>query len=461
MARWRILIVDDEEGMLEVCADCLAAVDAETVTEIDSTRAMERVFAESWNLLIADVRMPGVGGVDLLRLARERDPMLAVLMITAFPNVETAVECMKLGAADFISKPFLPQDLLASARRLLAEKKLREENRLLLRQVDRSFVPRTIIGESEATQQVLKTIRQAAPTDADVLILGETGTGKELVARSIHEHSGRKDKRFVPVDCGAIPEDLLESEFFGHERGAFTGADSRSRGLMEFADGGTLFLDEIGELSPKLQAKLLRTLQERRIRRVGGKEEIAVDVRIVAATARNLDEDIKTERFRSELYYRINVVRIVLPPLRERVSDIPLLARHFIERYAREMGRKRADISPEAMEMLSWHSWPGNVRELQNVIRRVLAMTSSSLINDSDLPDEIAATSGISERTGRQGFFDQRDERMASFEREYLDNLLRSHRGGVHAAAEDAQIPRGSLYRLLKKHNLNASDYRS
>ena len=447
--------------MLEVCADCLSAVDAEIVTEIDSTRAMERVFAESWDLLIADVRMPGVGGVDLLRRARERDPMLAVLMITAFPNVETAVECMKLGAADFISKPFLPQDLLASARRLLAEKKLREENRLLLRQVDRSFVPRTILGDSEATQQVVKTIRQAAPTDADVLILGETGTGKELAARSIHEQSGRQDKRFVPVDCGAIPEDLMESEFFGHERGAFTGADSRSLGLMEFADGGTLFLDEIGELSPRLQAKLLRALQERRIRRVGGKEEIAVNVRIIAATARNLDEDIKEERFRSELYYRINVVRITLPPLRERVSDIPILARHFIERYAKEMGRKTAEISPEAMEMLSWHSWPGNVRELQNVIRRVLAMTSSSVISDSDLPAEIAATREVSEHTGRQGFFDKRGERIASFEREYLDNLLRNHRGGVHAAAEDAQIPRGTLYRLLKKHRLNASDYRS
>lgn len=460
MARWRILIVDDEKGMLEVCAECLSTIDAEIVTEIESPRAARRIEAESWDLLIADVRMPGVDGVELLRLAREQDPELAVLMITAFANVETAVECMKLGAADYVSKPFFPQDLLASARRLLEAKQLRDENSLLFRQVGRSYAPTTLVGESEAMQRVFELMGRVGPTGADVLILGETGTGKELVARGIHEHSDRRNRRFVPVDCGAIPEDLLESELFGHERGAFTGANSRSLGLMEFADGGSFFLDEVGELSPRLQAKLLRALQERRIRRVGGKEEIEVDLRVIAATARNLDEDIKNDRFRSDLYYRINVARIELPPLRDRAPDIPLLANHFIERYAKEMGREKVEITPEAMEILSWYAWPGNVRELQNVIRRALAMTRGSRISEGDLPDGIVTATGGRAGTGPQGFFDRREEHVAVFEKEYLSNLLRDHEGDVPTAAGDARIPRGTLYRLLKKHGLNASDFR-
>ncbi|MBD3647304.1 MAG: sigma-54-dependent Fis family transcriptional regulator, partial [Pseudomonadales bacterium] len=311
-----------------------------------------------------------------------------------------------------------------------------------------------------AMRRVRELIDQVAPTDADVLILGETGTGKELIARSLHEQSPRKDKRFVPVDCGAIPEDLMESELFGHERGAFTGADSRSLGLMEFADGGTFFLDEIGELSARLQAKLLRALQERRIRRVGGKEEIDVNVRIIAATARNLEEDIKGDRFRSDLYYRINVARIELPPLRERVGDIPRLARHFVGLYGSELGREQVEISPEAMEILSWHAWPGNVRELQNVIRRALTMMSGELINESDLPDEIVTAAGLTIE-GNHGFFDRREERVNAFEKEYLGELLERYQGDVAGAAEEAQIPRGTLYRLLKKHDLNPADYRN
>lgn len=461
MAKSRILIVDDEQGMLEVCVDCLSGLpETEIVAEREGAHAARRLEAESWDLLIADVRMPGIDGVDLLRLARERDPDLAVLMITAFPNVDTAVECMKLGAADYVSKPFMPEDLLASARRLLEARELRQENSLLRRRVERTYTPGTIIGESQVMQDLCDMISHVAPTEADVLILGETGTGKEIVARAIHQHSNRRDKRFVPVDCGAIPEELMESELFGHERGAFTGADSRSPGLMEFADGGTFFLDEIGELSPRLQAKLLRALQERRIRRVGGKEEIDVDVRVVAATARNLDEDIKSERFRSDLYYRVNVARIQLPPLRERAGDIPLLTRHFVELYADEMGRQDVEFSQEAMEVLSWYSWPGNVRELQNVIRRTLALAGNSVLGEDDLPDEIVTVAGEHGGSGPRGFFDRREERVVAFEKEYLRDLLRCHQGDVSTAAQDAQVPRGTLYRLLKKHGLNAADYR-
>ncbi|MCH7742511.1 MAG: sigma-54-dependent Fis family transcriptional regulator [Proteobacteria bacterium] len=461
MVKSRILVVDDEQGMLEVCVDCLSELtDVEIIAEIKSTRAAERLATESWDLLITDVRMPQVGGVELLRIAHEEDPDLAVLMITAYPNVETAVQCMKLGATDYITKPFLPDDLLSTVRRLLEARQLRQENSLLLRHVERSYSSRTLIGESAAMQVLLNSIQMLAPTDTDVLILGETGTGKELVARALHQQSNRHNKRFVPVDCGAIPEELMESEFFGHERGAFTGADSRSLGLMEFADGGTFFLDEVGELSPRLQVKLLRALEERRVRRVGGREEIDVDIRLIAATARDLDEDIRTKHFRADLYYRINVARIEVPPLRDRASDIPILTHHFVERYAGEMVREDIEITPEVIEILSSYHWPGNVRELQNVIRRTLAMTHNRVITAADLPDEIVSTAALQSSKGGSGFFGHREQRIAAFEKEYLNSLLLSHKGDVPAAATDAELPRGTLYRLLKKHGLNAANFR-
>jgi DNA-binding NtrC family response regulator len=347
------LVVDDEPGMLEVCAATLKRlVNAEVMLEQDARRAADRLRAETFDLLIADVRMPGLGGVDLLRLVREHDSGMAVLIITAFPSVDTAVESMRLGAADYLTKPFKPEDLLATVQRVLATHRLRAEHHLLERQVDRTHRFGDLIGKSPAMQDVFETIRRVAETSADVLILGETGTGKELAARYVHQGSSRRERRFVPVDCGAIPEDLLESELFGHERGSFSGAHARSLGLMEFADRGTFFLDEIGELPLRLQAKLLRALQERKLRRVGGKEEISVDVRVVCATARDLEEEVRHHRFRSDLYYRINVARIVVPPLRERVEDIPLLVAAFTRRFARDMQKEVLQIDPEAMEVL-------------------------------------------------------------------------------------------------------------
>jgi DNA-binding NtrC family response regulator len=473
MSKQRILIVDDEEGMLEGCADTLRALpDVEIVAERDSRRAAERLRGESFDLLLADVRMPGLGGVDLLRLGREKDPGLMVLMLTAFPTVETAVESMKLGASDYITKPFLPEDLLATARRLLEEKRLREENRLLQRQVERAYSFGEIIGRSAAMQAVYQTIRSLAETDADVLILGETGTGKELVARAIHRESRRKAGRFVPVDCGAIPEDLLESEFFGHERGAFTGAVARSLGLLEFASRGTFFLDEIGELPVHLQAKLLRVLQERKIRRVGGTEEIDVDVRVVAATSRNLEQEVAEHRFRLDLYYRVHVGRVELPPLRQRAEDIPLLIGHFTERYAKEMGKESVTVDAEAVEVLQAYAWPGNVRELQNVIKRTLAMTRRDVILPEDLPEQIvsgpargsaldaASSPAAPSPAAAEGFFGQREQHMSAFERQYLTNLLRACKGDTSLGAREAKLPRGTLYRLLKKYDLNPADFR-
>jgi DNA-binding NtrC family response regulator len=455
-----VLVVDDEPGMLEICRDILQKLpDAEVAFESDSTRAAQRLEQETFDLLVTDVRMPGLGGLDLMRAARDRDPHVALLVFTAFPSVDLAVEAMKLGAADFLTKPFLPEDLLRVATRLLEERRLRDEHRLLARQVGREYVFDEIVGRSPLMQAVFETIRRVAPTEADVLIVGETGTGKELVARSIHKNSRRQGGRFVPVDCGAIPDDLLENEFFGHERGAFTGAHARSLGLLEFAHKGTFFLDEVGELSPRLQAKLLRVLQERSIRRVGGREEIPVDVRVVAATSRKLSEEIEAGRFREDLYYRINVARVDLPPLRERAEDVPLLVERFLERHGPETGLEDLSVDAEALELLERYAWPGNVRELQNVVRRVLTQSRDGRVTVDDLPDEIVAAVG-EEGGGGGGFFQARAQRIASFEREYLENLLRGAAGEVARAAREARMPRGTLYRLLKKHDLDPDTFR-
>jgi DNA-binding NtrC family response regulator len=461
MAKARILIVDDEEGMLEVCADTLSNLpEVELVMESQSRRAAERLAAESFDLLITDVRMPGLSGVELLRLARQHNPDICVLVITAYPTVESAVESMKLGATDYIVKPFLPDDLRATVRRLLESERLREENTLLRRQVERSYTSGQLLGRSAALLKVREIVDKVAGTDVDVLIFGETGTGKDLVARSIHELSPRKEQPFVPVDCGAIPEELMESEFFGHERGAFTGAHTRNLGLLEFANNGTFFLDEIGQLPLRLQAKLLRALQERRIRRVGGTKEISLNVRIVAATALNLEAEVSKGRFRLDLYHRIHVVRIELPPLRERGADIALLARHFVTRYAEEMKRGPVEISPEALEVLAGYAWPGNVRELQNVLKRTLAMISGTVISLNDLPDHIVMQAGEVSASDGKGFFPLRERHMARFEKDYLSNILTAAQGDVSLASREAQLPRGTFYRLLKKYDLNPADFR-
>ena len=462
MTKQRILVVDDETGMLEVCGDILKKLDrVEVVLEQHSLRAAEMLKDGGWDLLISDIKMPHMSGIDLIRLAIEKDPTISSIIITAFPKVETAVESMKLGAADYLTKPFLPDDLLATARRLLETKRLREERNLLQRQVERRHSFGEMIGQSSVMQNIFELIQRVAEKDVDVLITGETGTGKELVARALHEYSTRKGQRFVPVDCGSIPDDLLESEFFGHERGAFTGAYARSLGLMEYASGGTFFLDEIAELPIRLQAKLLRALQERRIRRIGGDAERDVDIRVVAATARDLEEEIKQGRFRQDLFYRINVVHLKIPPLRERDGDIKLLTDYFITRFAKEMGSDDVRIDQEVHEVFARYSWPGNVRELQNVVKRVLAITRKHLIMVNDLPDGIVAKAGNLPGGRDTGFFEQRNLHTAAFEKDYLDKLLNEHNGDVTKAAAVADLPRGTLYRLLGNHGLDPATYRN
>lgn len=461
MVRQRVLVVDDEPGMLEVCRDALSSLDGvEIELEKDGRSAAGRLERESWDLLIADIRLPGSSGVELLRLGRDHDPDLAVLMLTGYPTVETAVQSMKLGAADYITKPFLPDNLVTTVRRLLETKRLREEHHFLGRQLERTYAFGEMLGQSTVMRDVFNAIAQVAVSDVEVLILGETGTGKELVARILHRRGSRGKARFVPVDCGAIPDDLLESEFFGHERGAFTGARSRSLGLVEFASRGTLFLDEVGNLPLKLQAKILRALQERRIRRVGGTNEFDVDIRLISATSLDLEEEVRQQRFRADLYYRINVARIELPPLRQRVEDIPLLVAEFTSRYAAELGRAAVEFDPDAIEILTRYAWPGNVRELQNTIKRVLTMSRKPVIRAEDLPDPLAASAGQTPGEGASGFFALRDQHLAALERQLLTQELVAAKGNVTAAAERAGIPRGTMYRLLKKHGVDQTAFR-
>jgi len=462
MTATRILVVDDDDSVLALCADALRGLEnVEVALENRSSQAADRLAKESFDLLISDIRMPEINGIELLEQARRSDPSIAALIITGYPAIETVIDSMRLGATDYLAKPFQAERLLASVRGVLENRKLREENRLLRRQVQRTYCCGDLLGKSAGMQKACARIQRVAETDFDVLIVGETGTGKELAAHAIHHRSKRKDRPFVPVNCGAIPEELLESEFFGHERGAFTGAQNRSLGLLEFANHGTFFLDELNQLPVRLQGKLLRVVQERKIRRVGATQEIDIDVRIIAASSISLDEAVKSGQFRPDLYHRLNVARIELPPLRERTEDIPMLVQTFVERYGRELEKAPTQVSPEALEVLINYPWPGNVRELQNVIKRALAWARQEAVALEDLPDEIVSHAGESPHPHPGGFFHLRERRMAAFEKEYFQALLQTCQGDVSAAAREAQLPRGTLYRLLKKYELNPAGFRA
>lgn len=464
MPAWRILVVDDEPWMTEACAEILSGIrGARVVTETDPSRAMDRIRAESLDLAVMDVRMPGVDGLELLQRAREEDPNLAVLMMTAFASIDSAVESMKLGASDYLEKPFDADRLLSVVERLLDEKGVRDELRLLRRRTEKHHLFDDIIGESPRMQELFDFIDRVAASDVDVLVTGETGTGKELVARSIHRRSRRADRRFVPLDGGAVPPDLVERELFGHERGAFTGADSRSPGLLEYADGGTFMLDEIGELPVTAQAKLLRVLQERRIRRLGGNHEVPVDVRVIAATSRDLEEEMAAGRFREDLYYRIAVAQVEVPPLRDRPEDIPLLCERFVRQFATHLDRPPPRMEEDLLEVLQRYPWPGNVRELQNQVKRLVLMAEGNELRARNLPDSLvlAADHAGPAGTRRRGYAAQREARIEDFEREFLHQLLRACDGEVRRAAREADIPRSTFYRLLQRHDIDPDRYRA
>jgi DNA-binding NtrC family response regulator len=461
----RILIVDSAGSNGLPYARMVARLQPmELRVEKTPEAAVTTLSRDAWDIGIVTCR-PGRPAGTLHDMLQRADPQLPWVVVDARPSVDTARACLQAGAGDYLDIAGAEADLEASLERLLTESRHKAAEQVLRRAVEKPYSFDDFLGASPAMRQVYSVIDRVAGSSVDVLITGETGTGKELVARSIHRRSRRSAGPFVPVDCGAIPDTLLESELFGHERGAFTGADARRMGLIEFADGGTLFLDEVGELPLAVQAKLLRVLQERRVRRVGARQENAVDVRVVAATSRNVDEMVARGEFRRDLFYRINVVRIDLPPLRVRGDDIGLLAEAFAHRAAQEMGRGTAGLSADAYQVLRSYHWPGNVRELQNAVRRAIAMTQDPTAGVDDLPDEIVSVSGRMAGDGTadataDGFFAQRARHMAQFERQYLSDLLARHAGDVSAAARDARIPRGTLYRLMKGHGLDGAAFR-
>jgi two-component system response regulator HydG len=456
----RILIVDSLGGDGLPYARLSARLQPfEVRVETSLDRALATLSRDTWDLGVVTARSGPTA--DVLHAAlRKADPQLPMVVIDPRPSVETARKCLQAGAGDYLDIARAETDLEDALARLLAASRRTAAEAVLRRAVERPYSFDDFLGESPAMQQVYSIIDRVAGSSVDVLVTGETGTGKELVARAIHARSRRSAGPFVPVDCGAIPDALLESELFGHERGAFTGADARRMGLVEFADGGTLFLDEIGELPLALQAKLLRVLQERRIRRVGARQENAVDVRVVAATSRNVDQMVERGEFRRDLLYRINVVRIDLPPLRARGDDIGLLAEFFANRAAQEMGRRVNGLSTDVYQVLKSYHWPGNVRELQNVVRRAIAMTRTPVAGVDDLPDDLVAAAGRNTGPEAVGYFAQRAEHVARFEKQYLGDLLTRHLGDVSAAAREARLPRGTLYRLMKGHGLDGAAFR-
>jgi two-component system response regulator PilR (NtrC family) len=388
-SRPRILVVDDEPSMREMLRIVLRRDGYDVVVAASGQEAIQHLQGAPFDLLLSDIRMPDTSGVDVLRAAKQVDSDLVAFMMTAFASTESAVEAMRLGASDYFTKPFNMDELRLKVRRHLETRRLREENLLLKRALNSRYEFSNILGRSDAMQQVFATIRTVAGTTSTVLVTGESGTGKELVARAVHFNSLRRDQPFVAVNCGAVPETLLESELFGHVRGAFTGAHANKKGLLEAADGGTIFLDEIGEMPPSMQVKLLRVLQDRRFRRVGGTDEMEADVRVIAATNHDLMKMVAEGRFREDLYYRLNVLSITLPSLRDRREDIPLLAEHFLQHFASQMGKRVRTISADAMRLLQEHAWRGNVRELQNAMERAVALEQTEAILPENLPETI------------------------------------------------------------------------
>lgn len=390
MAAGKILVVDDEANARTALAEILKDEGYAVETAADGFKALPKLKDFSPDVVLTDLKMPGMDGVDLIGKVREFDPEIGVVIMTAFGAVDTAVQAMQKGAADYLTKPLNANELLIVLQRTLERCALKREARVLHERLDERFHFNNIIGTSPEMQRVFKTVQQVAPSKATVLISGQSGTGKELIAAALHQNSPRKHGPFIKLHCAALAESLLESELFGHERGAFTGADRRREGRFELAHGGTLFLDEIGEVTPSVQVKLLRVLQEKEFERVGGGQTLTTDVRVIAATNRDLKEMVGRGAFREDLYYRLNVVNLHMPALSDRKSDIAPLAEHFVKKYGQENGKPEMKLSVEALARLTQYRWPGNVRELENVIERAVVMAPGQLLEASYLPPELA-----------------------------------------------------------------------
>jgi DNA-binding NtrC family response regulator len=459
LRNYRVLVVDDEADMLQVCRRILEEKSYIVSTASDGPEALELLRRQPVDVAVVDLRLPSMDGLEVMHEALQLNPDTAVLIITAHATLDAAVQAVRHGAFDLIAKPFSASQLEVAVERSVSYRKLLEQNRALQRELRKTYQFDRVLAHSWQMTSILDLVRKVAPTEANVLLRGESGTGKELIARCLHQASSRSHGPFVPIDCASLPETLLESELFGYEKGAFTGASASRAGLLEAASGGTVFLDEIGNVSPNLQAKLLRVLEEHHYRRVGGRTLIELNARFVSATNSALEEAVQRGSFREDLFYRLNVVSICLPPLRERPADLAPLAQSFLEENPDVASKGIRGISSAALMMMQNYGWPGNVRELKNVIWRAVSLTESNQIMPLDLPPELLNTADPEPRmTGR--FRQAKQQAVEQFEGAYLRQLMEEAAGNVSQAARQAGMRRPALHRLLHKHGLDASKFR-
>lgn len=450
----KILVVDDEAIQRDIVKDILEDEGYDVATSSGGPEALEHIRRSPVDVVLSDLRMPGMDGVELLQHVKAFDPEIIVVVITAYGSVESAVDAMRKGAYHYLTKPLDKEQLTLIVQRAIEAKHLSDENRSLRQELRERYAFHNIIGQSRKMQDLFRMIEKIAPSESTVVIYGESGTGKELVARALHSHSTRSDQRFLAVNCAAIPDTLLESEMFGYEKGAFTGAQNQKKGLFEEADQGTLFLDEIGDLNMVLQAKLLRVLQEGEFQRVGGTQTIAVDVRVIAATNKDLEEEVREGRFRQDLYYRLNVVPVFLPPLRERREDIPHLVEHFLQKYQEKHGKTVTRVSSEVMKRLLDYPWVGNVRELESIIERSVILTDHEVIDSETLPEKLRAQSDTPSPTPFTYAIPDSGISLDDVERNLIETALVKSGWSIKKASELLGITYKTLQYRIQKYGL-------
>jgi DNA-binding NtrC family response regulator len=457
----KILVVDDEEIVRSSISDCLKEIGYEIVAVENGYKAIDKIKAEDWDLALVDLKMPGMDGIQVLKTIKEIKPIIPVIIITGYATVENAVTAMKLGAADYIMKPFNAEELRVRVENVLEKLRLVSENIELRDELTDRYKFSNIIGKSKVMQDIFRLIEKVAPTDSTILIRGQSGTGKELIARAVHHNSLRADRKFIAVDCGALPENLLESELFGHVKGSFTGAIVTKRGLLEVANSGTFFLDEVGDLSVGIQSKLLRVLQEKEFRQVGGIKSIKIDVRLIAATNKDLEVMIEEKKFREDLFYRLNIVPIYLPSLKQRQEDIPLLVQHFIEKYNKKRKKNIKGVSPEAMNLFMEYDWPGNIRELENIIERVVIMSETDIIGVEHMPIHIQGgrvcfniTTPQTNEELKKIKKQVRTNAVENIERAFVIDALKKNDWNVSKAAREVGMKRQNFQSLIRKYNV-------
>jgi len=455
----KILLVDDEERALEALGRTLRMMGYQTMGVSNPDRAQDLLQKEDYDILITDLIMPGMDGIGLLEFSKRINPDLPIIILTGYGTVKTAVEAMKKGAFDYVTKPYNIDEIDLIIKRALHQKNLMFENRMLRKTLSQRFPFSAIVTEDETLKKILRQVKTLASTDSTVLITGESGTGKELIARALHYSGTRKNDPFVIIDCGGLTETILESEIFGHIKGAFTGAYFNKKGYLEVADGGALFLDEIGELPFHLQKKLLRVIQEREFSRVGDTKVLKTHIRIIAATNKDLKKEVDQGKFRGDLYYRLNVIYLNIPPLRERISDIPLLAYHFIREFNARLNRQVTRITEDALGKMMNYTWPGNIRELKNTIEKIVSFKEDEAISLEDLPEEIKSADEGKDSFVRP-FRDVKKEAVAHISKEYIREILSFCKGNVSRAALRAQMDRGNFRKLMRRFNIAAKDFR-